>query len=301
VTAMTDQPTRTPYCTKIRYGITGAPILDCDEMDGSHAPGVGVAPKLVELVYSAPRDGKAAAVSASVTGGWTRFGRPGDGEIAVHFTSDPASWPAWLAAEARLHDPAVSSAGVVQLPPTNQAALRDRIAEALLDHLSRTADIRRDTEGELAFMPVVTDPERLRIADAVLKVLPAPVDRGAVLLEAAAGFDARAAALTEDLDDLAGFVAKARINGVAVWRDAAEELRRMAAEAPATEEQDVQPQPDETQTVVDAIVSALQERGGELSALAEEEMRPSLEERAQEWLAAAEMARRAGRKAAGRG
>ncbi|MEH0417861.1 hypothetical protein [Streptomyces sp. B21-083] len=40
---MTDQPDRTPYCTKIRYGITGAPTIDGDEMDGSYAPGVGLA------------------------------------------------------------------------------------------------------------------------------------------------------------------------------------------------------------------------------------------------------------------
>ena len=58
--------------------------------------------------------------------------------------------------------------------PAGRAALRDRIAEALLDHLSRTADIRRDEDGVLAFMPEVTDPERMRIADAVLAVLPEP-------------------------------------------------------------------------------------------------------------------------------
>src|SRR5690554_1942626 len=63
--------------------------------------------------------------------------------------------------------PAVSSAVVA--PPADQAALRDRIAEALLDHLSRTADIRTSSSGgELAFMPEVTDAERMRMADAVL-------------------------------------------------------------------------------------------------------------------------------------
>ena len=49
-------------------------------------------------------------------------------------------------------------------------------------------------------------------------------------------------------------------------------------------------QPTATPDVADAIVTALTERAGELSALAEEEMRPSLEERAQEWYAAAEVA-----------
>lgn len=51
--------------------------------------------------------------------------------------------------------------------------LRSHIADALLDHLSRTADVRQNTEGELAFMPVVTDDERMRLADVVLlAVLP---------------------------------------------------------------------------------------------------------------------------------
>lgn len=103
---MTD---RTPYCHKIRYGITGAPILTDDEMDGSHAPGVGIAPALIELVYSAPRDGKPPSVSASVTGAWTRFGRreddSKDDQVTTHFKNGPDGWPEWLAAEARLHDP----------------------------------------------------------------------------------------------------------------------------------------------------------------------------------------------------
>src|SRR5690606_30919603 len=50
-----------------------------------------------------------------------------------------------LAALLTADAPAVSSA--VAAPPTDQAALRDRIAEALLDHLSRTADIRTSSSG----------------------------------------------------------------------------------------------------------------------------------------------------------
>lgn len=100
--------TRTPYCTKIRYGITGAPTLDADEMDGTFAPGVGVAPTLIELVYSPARDGKPARIDASVTGDWTRFGEPDGfgGQVTTHFKSGPDGWPTWLAEEARLHDPA---------------------------------------------------------------------------------------------------------------------------------------------------------------------------------------------------
>ena len=70
--------------------------------------------------------------------------------------------------------PAAVSAAVA---PPAQAALRQRIAEALLDHLSRTADIRPGRDGEQAFMPEVTDAERMRMAAAVLAVLPEPTDR----------------------------------------------------------------------------------------------------------------------------
>lgn len=42
--------------------------------------------------------------------------------------------------------------------------------------------------------------------------------------------------------------------------------------------------------VVAEVIGALQERAAEFSELAEEEMRPSLEERAQEWYSAAEVA-----------
>jgi acyl-CoA reductase-like NAD-dependent aldehyde dehydrogenase len=47
--------------------------------------------------------------------------------------------------------------------------------------------------------------------------------------------------------------------------------------------------------VVAEVVEALQERGGELSELAEEQMRPSLEETAQEWHRAAELVARIAR------
>lgn len=43
-------------------------------------------------------------------------------------------------------------------------------------------------------------------------------------------------------------------------------------------------------SVIAEVVEALQERAAEFSELAEEQMRPSLEERAQEWYSAAEVA-----------
>lgn len=47
--------------------------------------------------------------------------------------------------------------------------LRQRYADTLIDHLSRTADIRPHS-GELAFMPEVTNSELTRITDAVMAV-----------------------------------------------------------------------------------------------------------------------------------
>jgi hypothetical protein len=209
---MTDtnpQPARTPYCHKIRYGITGAPILDEAEMDGSFAPGVGVEPALIELVYSPARDGKPASVDASVTGWWTRFGERDQfgGRMATHFKDGPDGWPAWLAEEARLHDPAaipvpapaptdgsvreqlldaldfaycqglgygtpeelVAAYDATLLPPTDQTALRDRIAEAIDGVFTRWQTGLGDQRPQDA------------IHDAVMAVLPTPTDRAALV------------------------------------------------------------------------------------------------------------------------
>lgn len=56
-------------------------------------------------------------------------------------------------------------------------------------------------------------------------------DRAAVLREAADGFDRHAEQILDGSDDKAAFVAKALREQAAVWREAAETLRRMAAEA----------------------------------------------------------------------
>ncbi|MGW0495072.1 hypothetical protein ACWD0Z_06415 [Streptomyces sp. NPDC003007] len=104
----------------------------------------------------------------------------------------------------------------------DRAALRDRIAEALLDHLSRTADIRTGRNGELAFMPEVTEAERTRIADAVLAVLPPPVSRADVLHKAADRIDRED--LPQDQVDM--------FDNGARW--ATKLLRRMADEAQPT-------------------------------------------------------------------
>ena len=64
-------------------------------------------------------------------------------------------------------------------------------------------------------------------------VLPASVDRADVLREAADKFDQHAAQLLDGIGDKAVFVAKALRDQAAVWSEAAETLRRLAAEARA--------------------------------------------------------------------
>lgn len=172
---------RTPHCTKIRYGITGAPLLTEDEMDGSHAPGVGVAPTLVELVYSPARDGKPARVDASVTGDWTRFGEPDGfgGRVTTHFKNGPDGWPAWLAEEARLHDPAAKAE---RLREKHKASLRraDEINNELMEEVQRYAEGSERpvlwsvyNRMHLRAITAEAELEKLRRADAVLGVLPA--------------------------------------------------------------------------------------------------------------------------------
>ncbi|CAM5265336.1 hypothetical protein [Streptomyces fumanus] len=202
---MTD-PTRTPYCHKIRYGISGAPTLTGDEMQGSHAPGVGMSPRMIEVVHSAARDGRPAAVMVSVTGEWTVDGRPGSGEVTAHFEGDPSGWPVWLAEEAR------GALAAVPVPSVDRAALRQRVAAALAREDAHNAGYDHGFVGSYG-----ADEETDGFVDAVLDaVLPAPADRAAVLRWAADRLWALANRTTE------------RGQGV-LW--AAEWLRRMAAEA----------------------------------------------------------------------
>jgi hypothetical protein len=102
---MTEPVTRTPFCTKVRYGVTGAPAIPGGQ--GSYAPGITIEPTWIELVYSPARNGKPATVAAAVTGWYMRDGErvQPEGAVLSHYFNGPDGWPAWLAAEARLHDP----------------------------------------------------------------------------------------------------------------------------------------------------------------------------------------------------
>lgn len=98
--------------------------------------------------------------------------------------------------------------------------------------------------------------------------------------------DAARAAL-KPFEIISGFVGRLEAFEAAVRANerAGAEVRRLGAPDAVLTTQATDP--------VEAIIAALQKRAGELSELAEEQMRPSLEERAQEWLEAAEVARRA--------
>ncbi|MGO1025647.1 hypothetical protein ACTOXX_34290 [Streptomyces rubiginosohelvolus] len=184
---------RSPYCHTIRYGVTGAPILTEDEMDGSFAPGVGVDPTLIELAYSTPQDGRAPLVTASVTGRWTRFGKPEPGQyVTTDFAGDPSGWPAWLAEEARTHALVVARQllGTTLCPECGTSGACNGGPCPLTAEPAPGTDLRERIRSAIANYPVAAwTPENL--AGRIMRVVettaapPAPADRAAVLRELA--------------------------------------------------------------------------------------------------------------------
>jgi|tagenome__1003787_1003787.scaffolds.fasta_scaffold20983200_7 hypothetical protein len=140
-------------------------------------------------------------------------------------------------------------------PPADRAALSAKLWEIAEHHIiaewicCEPLEPRHDlcAKGYAALSMAKTllvdgDPEEVwnpaaPLLDAVIDLLPAPVDRAAVLRDAAAEFERHVAQILEGVGDKAAFVAKALRDQAAVWSEAAETLRRMAGEAPATEEQ----------------------------------------------------------------
>jgi len=96
-------------------------------------------------------------------------------------------WP-WLRAEAE--DTAV--------PPVDQAALRDRIAHALITRIKQSVIPEPWRPGQIGSIFAATE---FDLADAVLAVLPEPADRVAVLREAA-----------DDCDEAGGKYASRALN-----------------------------------------------------------------------------------------
>jgi hypothetical protein len=118
--------------------------------------------------------------------------------------------------------------------PADRADRRDRAAADAL-----VADARRAVHEALAALPA-SEGDRIPalLADLETAVEKRMAMRSAVLREAADGFDAHAEKLLSGIGDKAVFVAKALQEQAAVWREAAETLRRMAAETPQPETRD---------------------------------------------------------------
>ncbi|NUS82997.1 MAG: hypothetical protein HOY75_09635 [Streptomyces sp.] len=90
-----------PISVSIRYVVRGRPDVP-DEYNEART----IAPTEITLTYSATTDSQLGRVHAYVKGWWMQDGARVHAEaVGRHFTGDPATWPQWLAAEARLHDP----------------------------------------------------------------------------------------------------------------------------------------------------------------------------------------------------
>ncbi|MFH9013995.1 hypothetical protein ACH4C6_21770 [Streptomyces sp. NPDC017943] len=198
---------RIPLASSVHYAVRGLP-----EVPNQYGPGVLV-PSEITLTYQASSDSQLGRVHAYVAGRIFVDGvetplQPG-GLYGQHYFDGLDGWPAWLAEEARLHDPESA---------TDRAALRDRIAEALYALM-----LRNGWDGERT-EPVVREMDL--VLEAVLAELPAPVDRAAVLREAAQHlYTALFPAVYDDMGQKAA-------EGV---NRAASELRRMADEAQPAE------------------------------------------------------------------
>jgi hypothetical protein len=133
--------------------------------------------------------------------------------------------PAVVSAIRAALEPAVS----VVPPATNQTALRDRIAEALVSWTYRG----KEPDPGIGMLETVRANAYSR-ADAVLAVLPAPVDRAAVLREAADELGRMD--YDTDSHDYGYDTYRDAWNGGVM--DGADLLRRLAAEAPHAETPD---------------------------------------------------------------
>jgi hypothetical protein len=220
---MTDRPAvdRVPIAHSVRYAARGLP-----EVPNQYGPGV-LAPSEITLTYRAAPDSQLGRVHAYVAGRiWVDGAEipllPG-GLYGQHYDDGLDGWPAWLAEEARLHDP--EPAGCV--PAADQAAEEHRreLSEALGLGTGAPWDAIHDRATELGLPPLDQDPVARRLGLVAAY-------RAAVLREAADGFDRHGEQLLAGVGDKAVFVAKALRDQAAVWSEAAETLRRMAAETP---------------------------------------------------------------------
>ncbi|MFI0530287.1 hypothetical protein ACH3XX_09585 [Streptomyces scabiei] len=94
---------RFPVAQSVVYIVRGMP-----EVQDEYTKGLTIAPTEITLTYRATPDSQLGRIHAYVKGWWTKDGArvPMDKPVGRHFHGDLAAWPEWLAAEARLHDPA---------------------------------------------------------------------------------------------------------------------------------------------------------------------------------------------------
>jgi len=244
MTEPTETPVdRIPVAHSIVYAVRGVPEIG-DEYNAERT----IAPTEICLTYRAAEDSHLGRVHAYVKGWWMQDGQrvPMDKPVGRHLYGTPEAWPAWLAAEARLHDPAVSA---VPAPATDQGAPTawidghpqlEAIAAAVWEQC-RTEDtslvvddprniavaayaaVLSDQSAELARAQAEAYQYRTALQGAARRAarMTTPADRAAVLREAADRL--------ESLDPV-----DAALAGQHAWKDAADLLRRVAAEsAPA--------------------------------------------------------------------
>ena len=98
----TAEPVRIPIGRNVTYAVRGMP-----EVANAYGPGYLV-PTEISLTYRAAEDSQLGRFHAYVKGHWRRDGEvvsSGEKLPGQHYYGDPSTWPAWLAEEARLHDP----------------------------------------------------------------------------------------------------------------------------------------------------------------------------------------------------
>lgn len=119
---------RIPIGHSVNYAVRGVPEIG-DEYNAERT----ITPTEITLVYRAAPDPQLGRVSAYVKGWWMQDGKrvPMDKPVGRWLYGDPECWPAWLAEEARLHDPDAPTAGVA--PATDQTARFERYAVAIHD------------------------------------------------------------------------------------------------------------------------------------------------------------------------
>lgn len=141
-------PTRIPIGRNITYAVRGMP-----EVPNAYGPGYLI-PTEISLTYRATEDSQLGRFHAYVKGQWRRDGEvvpSGEKLPGQHYYGDPSTWPAWLAEEARLHDPDTPAESAVPAPATDET-----VAQQVARHLdgwemqsSRTRVPRAELAREL--------------------------------------------------------------------------------------------------------------------------------------------------------